>query len=147
MYSPDMVIQAFDATTSHSKDEWTSIARHVISKLEEFLGATVRFEGSLFEGSLEDYIDEGFRMDVVCIPKFSTNLGFLMKGIPASAARNDGLGLGAMLFLFCNRRRLVSNKGEAFIDLEYCCNDGEGRWKSLGWFRDEYGEYPEFDEA
>jgi len=142
MFSPDFIMQTHNSTKPPTAEEWRCIAEYVIRKLEDFLDVTIRFNGTL-----EDQVKDGISMDLTCIPKLANRLDFFMKGILASNLGSDGLTIGATMFLFCGGKRLISNKNDAFIDLSYRLVDGNGQWTVMGWFKDEYGEYPEFDEA
>jgi hypothetical protein len=141
MTSPDAFIRLYDATSSYSTAQWVVVAKHVITKLEEFLGTSIRYDLPL-----EQYVDDGIIMDIDCEPKTANGLGLHMRGILTSSVEGAELSFGATVFLYCSGKKLNANTGESFIDLRYQCNNEGGRWTSLGWFIDHYGEYPEFDE-
>lgn len=142
MPSPDTFIRLYDATSSYSTAQWTVVVKHVIAQLEEFLGAHIRY--SL---PLEQYIDDGVRMNITCGPTSVNCLGLHMRGILASTVQSKELSFGATVFVYCNGRKLNANTGESFIDLKYQCNSQGSRWVSLGWFMDQYAEYSEFDKV
>ena len=140
MSSNDLI--KFYGSTSWSPNDWVLFAQHVIAELEVFLGVTVRFEHPLV-----DYVRDGVAMDIACFPKTSGDFRLSMKGILASNVQNEKPTMRATIFMYYFGKRLAAKTGEDFIDLEYKYIDGSYIWSPVGWFRDEYAEYAEFDEA
>lgn len=142
MESPLHFIRTYNPDVHASTDDWKSLIQCVVFALERFLGASVRIDGAL-----DDAVsNNGFRVDITCMPKIENKIELFIKGFIISIVNDKNkLSIGATLFFYCGGKRLVATTGEAFIDLVYDAEVEVGVWKKVDWFKDLYGEYPEFD--
>lgn len=92
MVSPDTFIRTYDATSSYPNDQWTTVAEHVIARLEEFLGAAIRYAPPL-----QQYIDRGIVMDFACSPRTAGEFAWHIRGILASTVQDKELSFGATI--------------------------------------------------
>lgn len=142
LVKPDILIQTYDANLAHSVDAWVIMAQHVLKRLNDFLGNAAQYQLPL-----EQFVNNGITIDFSCEPQMLGALNVRLRGILASTVHDNKLSFGATLFLYCQGRKLNTVAGESFIDLKYQCDGDCGQWVSLGWIKDHYYEYGEFDDG
>ena len=92
---------------------------------------------------------EGFCVDIWSPAPLLGILALSWKGILGGQVLNDGrkLDISATLFLYSQKKKLVTKEGASFLELVYEKDDsGDGNWRIDGWLKDVYYEYEFFDQ-
>jgi hypothetical protein len=131
-----------DGLAASSRSDFDEIAKDLVEKL----GETIHRKLSI-DGDLENSHPHGFRAWVRTIEPLADSLGLSIKGMVfgTRAEQHPGMVVGATLFAYANGKRLETRDGECFIDLRLTPFPNGHIWQLIGWQRDEYGEYDEFE--
>jgi hypothetical protein len=133
----------FRADAPCDRAEGLRVARHILARLEEFLGLPV-----VTLDPLEDSIREGMIWMHIASPHpFGGGLGLSWRGI-LSIIVLEGVRpvtFGITLFLYSGEEKLITRNNGSFLCLYYPTESGIGRWERSGWVADIYGEFEDFD--
>ncbi|WP_165074973.1 hypothetical protein [Paludisphaera rhizosphaerae] len=137
----DRFLRDYDKDASHGNDEVSRVARHVLAKLEAFLGLPVEIR--------EERINDGFLWAMIASPRpFAGALELAWRG-PFCLVGFEGTqpaGFEATLFLYSGERRLKQLLGDKdHLVLEYVIEGEEGSWRRCGWYDDEHDEWSSYN--
>ncbi|TGO02748.1 hypothetical protein PN36_19575 [Candidatus Thiomargarita nelsonii] len=126
----------------YSTEQWLGIVEPVLEKLHIFLKMSIEHE------ELENNVDDGFCIDIWSPNYLLGPLALSWKGILGGQILDEGcrIHISAILFLYCNKKKLITKEEDSFLEFVYEENSGKGEWKLNGWFEDEYQEYEFFDQ-
>jgi len=137
-YSMLDITNFMENSKAASIDEWASASRHILDKLESYLGLPLEYPIPL-----EDHIKKGVFLEVTGKYPFADGL-LSLKGVVYTLGIEDQgpISFGATLSLYTHHKRLITRENESYFVLEYQNND----WKFLSWDEDIYSEYEHWDD-
>ena len=139
----DPLIWDFDISSPPDAQQMAAVAKWVIHRLGDFLQTQI-----VYDEPLEECRPTFFRVFVKSANRFGGGFKLSWKGIVfgSHVASHPGLYVGSTVFIYSHGNKLITLDGESFIDLYYQKSaSGQGEWRIDRWYKDEYGEYPEFN--
>lgn len=127
----------------YSSEQWINIVKYVLKKLQTFLNQPIDHE------QLEDNIGDGFCINISSPKPLLGAFALSWKGILGGQVLDEGqrLDISATLFLYSNKKKLLTKSGASFLELVYeKDNLGKGNWRLYGWLEDVHYEYEFFDQ-
>jgi len=146
MSIPSELGDLLQTATPHDRptqDEMLKILRYAVSALGEALRCEIACD------NWHEDVRPGYIRAWIYSANPALGLASTWRGIIVCHLLSDtpGIQIGATLFLYSKRQQLLIRSGESFLDLhcDYVREQRELCWNLDGWFRDEYQEYPEFN--
>jgi len=131
------------SSQGRTEEVWSAIIQHLVSALGDYLQQEVKLlEKSVIDGeALWSRIRGASTFGGVFAVGWEGRLGMeIIENKPF---------VSASVFLFSQGRRLsVSGQAGSYLELVYeRADNGEGRWRSLGWLEDIYDEFASIDKV
>jgi hypothetical protein len=138
----DLIFNESNGIKEYSTEQWISIVEYVLEQLQFFLNLPIEHE------SLEGNVGEGFSLNIWSQTLLLGPLALSWKGILGGQILNNSrLNISATLFLYSQKKKLVTKEGASLLELVYEKDDfGNGNWQLDGWLKDVYYEYEFFDQ-
>jgi hypothetical protein len=139
-------MDSFDDLLRRTRLEELKDARRYVGLYAQALSTLGLFLGVSLESDIEvdTILDNGLVMPVHTVGWVKPALSISIKGVVFARGENGrpGIRFGATLLLYVDGRLVVLETGESYFEVEYLPE--HSRWRIIGWFADEYGEWSQF---